>query len=179
MKLILSERAYRSIVNECRSVVETETGGILVGKKIDEQHIVVPFSLGPGLKAKRSRYRYSPDVKWQQVYLDKLFDRYGIDYIGSFHLHPGDRYLPSYQDLNTARRITSDPEWNVAQAIFPIINITGNRIRFYPYLFYRSSRGFQSIDWQVVAHNDELIKFTLKGDRINETKNHSTTRPPR
>lgn len=162
MKLILSEKAYRIIVNECRSVIGTETGGILIGKKINEQHIVVPFALGPGPKTKRSCFRYAPDVRWQQVYLDKLFDRHGVNYVGSYHLHPGNNHLPSYQDLKTARKITSDPDWNVKEAIFPIINLTDNQISFYPYFFLRASKGFQPIVWQIVNHNDRLIKSVLK-----------------
>jgi integrative and conjugative element protein (TIGR02256 family) len=162
MKLILSDKAYRSIVNECRSVANTETGGILIGKKIDEQRIVVPFSLGPGLKAKRSCCRYSPDVSWQQVYLDKLFDRHGVDYVGSYHLHPGNNYLLSYQDIRTACKITSDPGWNLTEAVFPIINLTNDKISFYPYHFSRDLKGFQPIDWQIVTHSDQLIKSVLK-----------------
>jgi len=162
MELILTDRTYRSIINECSSVAETETGGILIGKRIDEQRIVVPFSLGPGFKAKRSWIRFSPDVQWQQVYLEKLFNRYGVNYVGSYHRHPGNDYLPSHLDLKTVRRITCDPEWNAPEAVFPIITMNDNKINFYPYHFSRAAEGFQLIDWRIVNHNDRLVKSTLK-----------------
>lgn len=162
MMLILSEKAYRSIVAECRSVDGTETGGILIGKKIDEQRIVVPFSLGPGLKAKKSRYRFSPDVQWQQSRMERLFHMFGVDFVGSYHRHLGNDGRPSHLDLKTARQITSDPGWNVTEAIFPIVTLAGKEISFYPYHLSRSSKRFYQIDWQVVPHNDQLIKSTLK-----------------
>ncbi|HRS96579.1 MAG TPA: Mov34/MPN/PAD-1 family protein [Smithella sp.] len=162
MQLILSEKAYRSIITECRSVDGTETGGILIGKKIDDQRIVVPFSLGPGLKARKSSYRFSPDVQWQQSRLDKIYQLFGIDFIGAYHRHLGHDGQPSNIDFKTARKITSDPGWNVSEAVFPIVTVVGKKINFYPYHLSRTSKRFCLIEWQVVANNDQLIKSTLK-----------------
>ncbi len=162
MELIITDKAYRSILDECLAAPKTETGGILIGKKIDKHRLVVPFALGPGLKARKSWIRYSPDVEWQQIYLEKLFDRYGINYVGSYHRHPGYSCLPSGPDFEAACRIVTDPEWNVQEAIFPIINLAGNRINFHPYYFTRRLMVFQLIGWRIVSHKDQLIKRVLK-----------------
>ena len=166
MKLILTDKAYRSILDECLAAPETETGCILVGKKIDEQRVVAPFALGPGLKTLQTRIRFAPDVKWQQVYLEKLFNRYSVNYVGSYHRHPGNYCQPSSLDLKAARQIVSDPEWNVREAIFPIINLTGGRIKLYAYHLSRASDEFCSIDWQIISHRDRLIKHVLRKENL-------------
>ncbi len=161
MRLILTDKAYRSILDECLAVRETETGGILLGKKIDQHRLVAPFALGPGLKTLQTRFRFSPDVGWQQVYLEKLFNRYGVNYIGSYHCHPGNYCLPSGLDYRAARQIVTDPAWNVTEAVFPIINIAGGRIKLYPYHLSRDSGEFRLIDYQIISHRDRLIKQVL------------------
>ncbi len=162
MELILSDKAYRSILDECLASPKTETGGILVGKKIGDQQIVVPFALGPGLKARKSSIRYSPDVEWQQFYLDKLFNRYGVNYLGSYHRHPGSNCLPSAHDFKAACQIVTDPEWNIGEAIFPIINLTGKGISFHPYYFTRKLKEFEVMSWRIISHKDRLIKQVLR-----------------
>lgn len=162
MKFILTHHAYRSIVYECMSFPNMETGGILIGKKIDDEYIIAPFTLGSGMSPIRTRTRYSPDVKWQQVYLEKLFNRYGVNYVGSYHRHPGNYCVPSSYDYKAACQIITDPEWNVTDAIFPIINLTGKKISFHPYYFSRSSREFRLIDWQIVSPKHKLIRCVLK-----------------
>jgi integrative and conjugative element protein (TIGR02256 family) len=162
MELILTNKAYKSILDECLAAPETETGGILLGKKIDQHRLVVPFALGPGIKTIRSRFRFSPDIEWQQIYLEKLFNRYGANYIGSYHRHPGNNFLPSTHDFKAACQIVTGPDWNVQEAIFPIINLTGKRISFHPYYFTRRSKEFQFMDWRIVSHKDRLIKQVLK-----------------
>ena len=162
MKLIMSHHAYRSIVEECLSFPEVETGGILIGKKIDDKCIVAPFTLGSGKSPFRTRTRYSPDIKWQQVHLEKLFSRYGVNYVGSYHRHPGNYCVPSSYDYKAACQIVTDPAWNVTDAIFPIINLAGKKISFYPYYFSRTSREFRLINWQIVSPKNKLIRDVLR-----------------
>lgn len=171
MELILSDKAYRFIIKVCDAAVGKETGGILIGKIIEERFIV-PISIGPGSKAKKSKTSYSPDLQWQQTYLDKLYQKFSVNYIGSYHLHPGNYCHPSHQDLKTVKRIISDPEWNVAEAVFPILTKNEGNITFHPYHFARASKRFHLIDWKIVPHNDLLIKSILRRDNKNETKNH-------
>lgn len=162
MKFVLTHTVYRSILDECMSFPDVETGGILIGKKIPDKCIIALFSLGSGVSPMRTRTRYSPDVKWQQVYLEKLFYRYGVNYVGSYHRHPGNYCTPSAHDFKAACQIVNDPDWNVPEAIFPIINLIGKKISFHPYYFCRSSREFRLIDWQIVSPKDKLIRYVLK-----------------
>jgi integrative and conjugative element protein (TIGR02256 family) len=175
MELILTNKVYRSIHDECMSFPDLETGGILIGKKVDDKCIVVPFSLGSGMKTLRTRIRYSPNVKWQQFYLEKLFNRYGVNYVGSYHRHPGNNCVPSAHDFKAASQIVTDPEWNVAEAVFPIINLIGNKIIFYPYYFTRYSKRFQLVQWHIISSKDSLIKKILKRG-VYETQDYYSAR---
>ena len=152
MQLILMEKAYRKIVEECFSFPEVETGGILIGRKVDRHNIVVPFALGSGPKARRSYTRFSPDVAWQQHALEKLFERYQINYIGSFHRHPGNYSQPSLLDYKTAIGILESPDWGISEAVFPILILKNKKVEFHPYHMSWKSKRFQPIDWQVVSN---------------------------
>ena len=63
MNLILSEKAYTEIRQECLRYPQVETGGILVGK-CNSDDIVVPLIIGSGLSAQRNPSRFEPDVAW-------------------------------------------------------------------------------------------------------------------
>jgi integrative and conjugative element protein (TIGR02256 family) len=162
MELILTKKAYRAVVEECTAFPEVETGGILVGKKIGGQNIVVPFALGSGPKAKRSWTRFTPDVDWQQEALEKLFNRYQVNYVGSFHRHPGCYRQPSSLDAKTAQEIISSPDWAVSEAVFPIIIFKRRKVEIYPYYISRSSKGFHPIPWQIVPTKSRLVRAALR-----------------
>jgi integrative and conjugative element protein (TIGR02256 family) len=161
MKLLLTKKAYRSIVKECTSFPEVETGGILIGKKVDDCNFAVLFTIGSGPKAVRCRTRFSPDEEWQQKMLERLFERYRINYIGSYHSHPGFYSQPSHLDYKNAREITFSPDWNAPEAVFPIVLLNGRGIQIYPYYFSRNSEGFQPIS-QVVLNTNEIARKVLR-----------------
>jgi len=153
------------MMNECEYSHGIETGGILIGKKIAGRFTVVFFALGPGIHTRRTHNRFSPDIHWQQAILDRLFNRHGVNYVGSYHLHPVDDCRPSFIDLKAARQIVSDPEWDVTEAIFPIISVLDNEMRFSPYYISRNSKNFQLIDWQIMPHSDPIVKHLLKKEK--------------
>jgi integrative and conjugative element protein (TIGR02256 family) len=150
------------MIRECIAYPDTETGGILIGKKIDDSKFVVVFAIGSGPKATRSRTRFAPDISWQQHILEKLFERYAVNYLGSYHRHPGFCYEPSFLDRRNAKEITSNPDWNVCEAIFPIIIFHQNGIEVYLYYFSRESDNFQPVSCQVISNNDSLINTVLQ-----------------
>lgn len=161
MELIVTDKIYRKIMSECKSSHNIETGGILIGKRLPGFMVVI-FALGPGIKARRTRNRFSPDIQWQQAILEKLFNRHGVNYVGSYHFHPENDCLPSRLDLKVARQVVSDPEWNAPEAIFPIVSTVDHEMKFFPYYFSRTSEHFQLIDRQIIPHADPVIRHILK-----------------
>jgi len=162
MKVLFTQRAYSSIVKECLAFPKTETGGILVGRKTADSDFLIPFVIGSGPKAKRSQSRFTPDVSWQQEILEGLFKRYAVNYLGSFHRHPGTYYQPSLRDYRNARKITSSPDWDVYEAIFPIAILNGGGIQIYPYYLSRKSKGFKPISWEIISNKHHLVRSALQ-----------------
>ncbi len=162
MQLLFTVRAYTSILRECMFYPETESGGILIGKRTGGSNFVVVFAIGSGPRAVRSPTRFTPDVSWQQKILERLFNLYAVNYIGSFHRHPWYDQWPSGLDFKTARKIISSPEWNVHEAVFPIILISSQGIQIYPYYLSRDSNGFKQVPWRIVPGCSEIIKTVLQ-----------------
>ncbi len=162
MQLFLTQRAFTHIVRECTFHHLTETGGILIGKKVGDSAFVVPFTIGSGPRAERCRTRFTPDIEWQQRILDRFFYAYSVNYVGSFHRHPGLSCRPSSLDYNTAKKITSSPDWNIREAVFPIVILNERGIEIYPYYFSRNSDDFQPIRWKIISNDSDLAKTVLE-----------------
>ncbi len=162
MQVLFTVRAYTSILRECMFHLDTESGGILIGKRIGNSDFVVAFAIGSGPGAVRSLTRFTPDVNWQQRILERLFDLYAVNYLGSFHRHPWCDHWPSGLDYKTARKIISSLEWDIHEAVFPIIILNARGIHIYPYYMSRSSDGFQPVSWQILPNNSEIVKTVLQ-----------------
>lgn len=156
LNLTLSRRAFDNIKKECLKYPDVETGGILVGK-CNALDFVAPYAIGSGPSALRSPTRFEPDVFWQQKFLNGYNEKYGLNYIGSFHRHFGNFFCPSPIDHSAAMYITSDPDWGVSQIIFPIILLKEEMIEIYPYSFSRENPNFQLIPMLVVPDEHPLI----------------------
>lgn len=165
--LVLAERAHRDWVAHCQASPGTETGGVLPGRILDGA-FVVPFSIAAGPAAKQSSVRFSPDFEWQQIFLDFLFDRFGVDYLGDWHRHPGRFDRPSAHDLRTARHIVTDPKWNVRQAVFPIAVIEDTKVRIRAYLMRRETLDFEEIPLEIVPDTDLRMTAVLTGMDANK-----------
>lgn len=163
--LVLAEHVVASIARDCRKHPDTETGGLLIGQRIGPD-IVVPFVVGAGPHARRARSSFEPDPAWQQEHLDFLFERFGLDYVGDWHLHPSDFDRPSDQDYRTAFEIVNSPSWEVLEAVFPIaVNVNGE-IRLRAYTLSRfAARAFVELPVVVVPDEEPRMRFLLCGDR--------------
>jgi integrative and conjugative element protein (TIGR02256 family) len=161
-RLVLAERAYGAIVADCLVHAATEIGGVLPGRTVGDA-FVVPFSIPAGPRAKKSVVRFSPDSGWQQVFLDYLHARFGTDYVGDWHRHPGLYDQPSAHDLRTARHIVTDPDWNKPEAVFPIAVIDSGVVRIRAYLMRREVLEFQEIPIEIVPDTDPRMTAVLTG----------------
>lgn len=159
-RLVLAEQAYQAIERECLAHQATETGGVLVGRRLGGE-IIVPFVIPAGPAAMQCTTRFRPDAAWQQTLLDYLFERFGLDYVGDYHRHPGGFDRPSVQDRETARHIVTDREWDKVEALFPIAVLDGNRMRLRSYLMTRVDTEFMEIGMTVVPDCDRRIRKLL------------------
>ena len=176
--LVLAERAHRAIVADCLAHAATEIGGVLPGRTVGDT-FVVPFSIPAGPGAKKTPVRFSPDWCWQQVFVDFLFARFRVDYLGDWHRHPGLFDRPSAHDLRTARHIVTHPGWDVRQALFPIAVIDGAEVRIRAYLMRRETLEFEEIPIEIVSDTDPRMTAVLTGMEAPSQKEtlHATERP--
>jgi integrative and conjugative element protein (TIGR02256 family) len=166
-RLILAKKAHDAAVEECLHYPDTETGGILVGRKVGED-FVVPFVVAGGPKARRSTGGFAPDSGWQQKFLNFLFARFGVDYLGDFHRHPGTMDLPSQHDLETAHEIVTDPSWAKPEALFPIAVIEKEEVRIRAFLITREKPEFVEVPLEVVPDTDWRMRWVLLGKDLAE-----------
>ena len=128
MKLILAQPAYGAIQKDVLRHKDSETGGILLKKRIDGE-LIIPMTILGGPNSHRSWGGFSPDSDYQQQNLNFLFQRFGLDYSGDWHRHPGQYDRPSHTDWKQARQIVTDEAWNKLEAVFPIVVLNNCHIR--------------------------------------------------
>jgi integrative and conjugative element protein (TIGR02256 family) len=106
-RVVLLPAARASLVGHTRSAPESETGGILIGRKIDDQTVCVTRASPPGPRALHRRTRFSRDTRFLQHYLDDVHERTdgSEDYIGEWHVHPALDAPPSPIDCRSLFRI--------------------------------------------------------------------------
>lgn len=158
--LVIARRAFAMLEADCLAHPSTETGGLLVGQKVGGD-FVVPFVVEAGPKAQRSRTGFSPDAEWQQHQLGYFFERFGCNFIGDHHRHPNRYERPSAIDLEVARHIVTDAEWDTPEAVFPIATIQAGIVRLRAFLMKRDADDFQEIPIEVVSDNDRRIRRVL------------------
>jgi integrative and conjugative element protein (TIGR02256 family) len=174
-RLVIAKRAYRAAVDEILAHPESETGGILVGRKVAGD-FVVPFVVGGGPGAERSWGGFAPDSAWQQEFLDFLFKRFDLDYLGDFHRHPGRFDRPSRTDWQTARKIVIDETWGTPEALFPIAVVEEGRVRIRAYVMSRGAKNFVEIPIEVVPDSDpRMAAVLIRTEVMEELDNEENT----
>ena len=89
-KVILSQRAYRSMLAEVYERIDTETGGILLGHRDGDTWYVLE-SVEPGRKSIFTPTYFEYDDEYVTYRANKLQRLYkcSIDLLGLWHRHPG------------------------------------------------------------------------------------------
>lgn len=101
-----------------------ETGGVLMGYWSDRD-VVLTDIIGPGPKAVHRRYSFTPDSKWQENEIARIYEESGrvITYLGDWHSHPYGTQELSIKDLVTLLRVAIHKP---ARAPKPIMGILHN-----------------------------------------------------
>ena len=110
-RIIIEEETFRS--------VNSETGGLLVGRLIEydgKPVLVIVAATGPGPRADRRPLYYGSDQAYLQRELEALreeFSEFGVDYVGEWHKHPPDIPELSRGDVDQARKILGDSDYSL------------------------------------------------------------------
>ncbi len=104
LHVVLSDRAYASILSEVMKNGDNETGGVLLGTIYKNIWYVVE-SVDPGLVTTNTQDFFRWDAEYVNHLLDKLCPiyRFMISIVGFWHRHPGSMDFFSSTDENTIR----------------------------------------------------------------------------
>lgn len=121
MRVVFSDRAYASILAETTEKIKTETGGLFLGKCIDDVWYVVE-AIDPGPKSIFEVAYFEYDQKYTQHLINKIANLYStkLDLIGLWHRHPGSMDFFSSTDDGTNTKYAS---MNPKGAISGLVNI--------------------------------------------------------
>ncbi len=176
MKLMMAQSAYNNIEKEVLAHYPLETGGIHVGRRV-YGYLVVPFTIGSGDKPERSPTLFSPDFVTQQEMLDRLYKEYSVNYMGEFHLHPMKLSRLSGIDKLAIHRIMTNPDYNIEEAIFTVVNIEKESVVLHPYYATRDDTDLIEIRYEVIPDDDPLIKYTLGIPKVIKRKEKEEVKP--
>jgi integrative and conjugative element protein (TIGR02256 family) len=113
----------RACEDEVSRTFPLESGGVLMGQRLEGDRWQVDDIIGPGPKASHARYRFSPDLDYQRAAIaSRFFETAGHStYLGDWHSHPKACHgRLSYLDRNALRKIMDAP---AAQCDVPLMMI--------------------------------------------------------
>jgi hypothetical protein len=154
-QVVFSSKAYLSIVAETYERIGTETGGILLGKKVDDiWYVLDNLDPGPNSVFRSSYFEY--DTPYVNHLANKIarFYKERIELLGLWHRHPGSFDSFSSTDDGTNSKYASQ---NPHGAISGLVNLDPNfRLTMY---YVSMPLHYQRVSLSI---DDELIPSNLK-----------------
>jgi integrative and conjugative element protein (TIGR02256 family) len=112
LMLLLAPGVQEAIKEETSAFAANnmETGGILVGKWLDRQTILIVAATDAGPNADHRQLTFAIDVDYANEELGRIASHFdGVDYVGDWHKHPPILEYPSSGDLSTILSMFRDP----------------------------------------------------------------------
>lgn len=159
MKYVVSERALETIDRECRNHPDTETGGILVGFR-DDQEVTITHATGPGLNWKRSAHHFAKDTDYLQSVLNLLFQYFQVNYLGLWHKHPESMPFPSLGDVASAMDEIADQKVGLNEVVTPICVMKSSSVDVVPYVI--RDYEYTLVSWRPVPHDTLAAQHALQ-----------------
>ena len=170
-KYSISQDVIEAIEIECRRNPETETGGILVGDRVD-LHTVVPHCSGPGLIWNSSKHHFTKDTDYAQLTLNLLNEYFAVNYLGLWHKHPVEYPTPSHADVLNAMDEISSINIGLDELLTPICFLTNSEVTISPFVIRNGSA--YRIDWEIsdgdCTITNELLKTYWYDSRIGRER---------
>jgi len=124
VRLVMSKEVHETTVALAESSPDAETGGILIGFVDENRRAIVLRATGPGPRAERTRARFSRDVEYVQMELDRAASELGERgaYVGEWHSHLVTDPQPSPIDVESLFGVSAAPNYLTR---CPVMVITG------------------------------------------------------
>jgi len=124
------EECLKEFDAHCAQYREKETGGVLLGRLVNETMIVTTIS-GPGPNAIHEPLYFKADKNYIDMVIDLEFanSEGGIVYLGEWHTHPQVKPYPSEQDLSSLSEIAFSAQSPKILLILGAINFSIEKAR--------------------------------------------------
>lgn len=171
-KIVLSDRAYATIIAEAYQRINTETGGILLGHYDNGTWFVVEV-IDPGMKASYSTVEFEYDGEYVTHLLKKVsrIYKYELHFLGAWHRHPGSMDTFSHTDDIAHKNIV---KWAGNGAISLLVNFDPN-FRISPY-YVDDSINYWKIKNLYIGDkycNPKVLQLREHEDCINQVRKTS------
>ncbi len=180
-RILFSDSATDVIKDEVQQIGDLpETGGVLVGRRLNSREILVIAATGPGPQADHQRHTFAPDTRYANRQLRELRGKHkGTDFIGVWHKHPPNLDHPSGPDWGQAREILLDPDYATDEIVAPIVTVRRKKPHIKVYYVHKrdlDGGGFIPVEYEEV----ELVEAErrlqqagqeysrLRDERLNE-----------
>lgn len=110
-------RMSRKLLCLCEAEVSNtfplESGGVLMGRRLDKSLWQIDHVIGPGTNAVHGRFHFIPDLQWQHERIaERFYETNGRStYLGDWHSHPSASHGKlSQKDKDAIKTIIQAPE---------------------------------------------------------------------
>jgi integrative and conjugative element protein (TIGR02256 family) len=141
-RITIDRSARAALAGHTRSRPDAETGGILLGRRVDGLTLRITRASPPGPRARHARFSFGRDTRFLQGYLDRAHDRSGgaQDYVGEWHVHPALDAPPSRIDRRSLWRIARRRNYATDNPVLVIVEHASPELRFRCYGFAAKPR---------------------------------------
>lgn len=136
-RAVIPAAVRATLAGHAASIKGRETGGILLGYRLDDTTLMISRASPPGPRALHSRFSFLRDTRFLQRYLDGIHNRSEgrEDYIGEWHVHPALDAPPSRTDRRSLWRIARRKNYATDNPILIIVEQTPAHRRYRAYGF--------------------------------------------
>lgn len=125
MPTVQISRKFLSLCEtEVSNTFPLESGGALMGRRLDKISWQIDHVIGPGPNAVHGLFCFAPDLLWQHERIaERFYETNGQStYVGDWHSHPGASHGKlSQKDKNAIKTIIQAPEARCASPLMMIL----------------------------------------------------------
>ena len=124
IKILIDKAVVDCMKNLITKSPNIETGGVLVGHRLESGDIWVKFASEPGPKVKCLSHYFEKDIEFTQKYIDQKYQELGHNsiYVGEWHYHPSLSNKPSNIDLLSLTSSSKQKEYPIYKPIMIILS---------------------------------------------------------
>lgn len=157
LQLIISEELVQRIADYAINKYPKEFGGLLLGRYINNNKIVLIEDIVLPTKYKSSRYYFERGSEGLREILERRYNgNPRLIYVGEWHSHPDSPAKPSSTDMNAMRELANDKNVLITNPVLMILEIRKRDYKVELYFFYDNKLlQYDSVDKKLISTHGE------------------------